>query len=73
MFAEFLIYGMTYAYLLDEFGEEVAESFHKTMEGKAGFTMSDVIGRQLYLYLKASREGRVMKFEDELAEIFGTE
>ncbi|MDI9368770.1 MAG: hypothetical protein QM445_10550 [Thermotogota bacterium] len=73
MFAEFLIYGMTYAYLLDEFGEEVAESFHKTMEGKAGFTMSDVVGRQLYLYLKASREGRVMKFEDELAEIFGTE
>jgi len=69
MFAEFLIFGMTYAHLLDEFGEEVTESFRKTMEDKAGFTMSNVVGRQLHLYLKASKEGRAMKFEDELAEI----
>ncbi|KUK80465.1 MAG: hypothetical protein XD94_0961 [Mesotoga prima] len=69
MFAEFLIFGMTYAHLLDEFGEEVTESFRKTMEDKAGFTMSNVVGRQLHLYQKASKEGRAMKFEDELAEI----
>jgi hypothetical protein len=37
MFSEFLIYGMTFAYLLDEFGEEVAQSFHITMEGRTGF------------------------------------
>ncbi len=55
MFAEFLIFGMTYAYLLDEFGEEVAESFRKTMEDKAGFKMSNVVGRQLHLYLKLKR------------------
>jgi hypothetical protein len=28
---------MTFAYLLDEFGEEVAQSFHITMEGRTGF------------------------------------
>ncbi len=50
MFAEFLIFGTTYAHLLDEFGEEVAESFRKTMEDKAGFKMSNVVGRQLHLY-----------------------
>ena len=31
MFSEFINYGTIFACLLEEFGEEVAQSFHKTM------------------------------------------
>jgi len=70
MFSEFLIYGMTFAYLLDEFGEEVAQSFHIAMEDRTGFSMTSALGRRLHACLMASREGNKMTLEDRLVEIF---
>ncbi|HDP77754.1 MAG TPA: DUF4932 domain-containing protein [Mesotoga infera] len=70
MFTEFVIYGMTYAYLLEEFGEKIAKSFHNTMQEKTGFTMTEMVGKQLHTHLIASRDRSGNTLESRLVEIF---